>query len=58
MLKSGQLSGCFIWCLADFGGLLPSNIYERGYNIKGLVDSHRIPKQAYWVVREIFGRIR
>jgi beta-glucuronidase len=58
MLKSGQLSGCFIWCLADFGGLIPNNIYERGYNVKGLVDGYRMPKQAYWAVREIFGKIR
>lgn len=56
MLKSGELSGCFIWCFADFGGLLQSNIYERGNN-KGLVDSYRMPKQAYWGVREIFGKI-
>lgn len=56
MLRSGALSGCFIWCLADFGGLLQSNIYERG-NIKGLVDRYRMPKQAYGAVREIYGRI-
>jgi beta-glucuronidase len=56
MLKSGELSGCFIWCFADFGGLLQSNIYERGNN-KGLVDGYRMPKQAYWGVRELFGRI-
>lgn len=56
MLASGALSGCFIWCFADFGGILQSNIYERG-NIKGLVDRYRVTKQAYGTVREIYGGI-
>ena len=50
-----RVGGCFVWCWADFEDpTRRDNIYERGFNNKGLVDPNRVPKVAYTTVAQLF----
>lgn len=53
-----RVGGCFIWCWADFEDPTRlENIFERGFNNKGIVDAARYPKAAYETVGLLFGKI-
>ena len=52
-----HVGGCFIWCWADFEDPTRlENIFERGFNNKGIVDAARYPKAAYEKVGLLFGK--
>jgi len=59
LLKRKDLSGCFIWQMADVE-VVPERAMQRPRtkNNKGILSGHRCPKLSYWTAKRLYERKR